>query len=80
MTRTLRRLTALVIVAALPSSLIAQKPARRSKRATSPASSGIVKGATVEGITQYTLANGLRVVLFPDASQPTATVNITYLV
>ncbi len=39
-----------------------------------------VKGATVEGITEYRLANGLRVLLFPDASKPTVTVNITYLV
>ena len=35
---------------------------------------------TVEGITEYRLANGLRVVLYPDASKPTATVNMTYLV
>jgi len=41
---------------------------------------GAQKGATVEGITEYNLANGLRVLLFPDASKPTATVNITYLV
>ncbi len=39
-----------------------------------------VKGATVEGITEYTLPNGLKVLLFPDASKPTATVNVTYLV
>ena len=36
--------------------------------------------ASVEGITEYSLDNGLRVILFPDASQPTTTVNITYLV
>ncbi|MGQ0704020.1 MAG: M16 family metallopeptidase, partial [Gemmatimonadales bacterium] len=41
---------------------------------------GLTKGPTVEGITEYTLANGLRVLLFPDASKPTATINITYLV
>jgi zinc protease len=35
---------------------------------------------SVEGITEYQLANGLRVLLFPDASKPTVTVNITYLV
>ncbi|HET7024000.1 MAG TPA: pitrilysin family protein [Gemmatimonadales bacterium] len=80
MTRTTRQLTAAVIAMALPLSLAAQKPARRSARAASPVSTAIVKGSTVEGITQYTLGNGLRVVLFPDASQPTATVNITYLV
>jgi zinc protease len=38
------------------------------------------KVASVEGITEYRLANGLRVLLFPDASKPTVTVNITYLV
>jgi zinc protease len=36
--------------------------------------------AQVEGITEYRLANGLRVLLAPDASKPTTTVNITYLV
>jgi zinc protease len=38
------------------------------------------KGSTVEGITQYKLANGMRVLLFPDQSKATITVNITYLV
>src|SRR3989337_2367964 len=41
---------------------------------------GVTKGASVEGITEYTLSNGLRVLLFPDQSKPTATINITYLV
>ncbi|MCF8211890.1 MAG: insulinase family protein [Rhodoferax sp.] len=35
---------------------------------------------TVEGITEYRLPNGLRVLLAPDASKPTTTVNITYMV
>lgn len=39
-----------------------------------------VKVTSVEGITEYDLANGLKVLLFPDASKPTTTVNITYLV
>ena len=38
------------------------------------------KMSTVEGITEYTLPNGMRVLLAPDASKPTTTVNITYLV
>ncbi len=42
--------------------------------------SGVTQGASVEGITEYTLANGLRVLLFPDATKPTTTVNVTYLV
>ena len=41
---------------------------------------GVVHVATVEGISEYRLANGLRCVLFPDAGKPTATVNVTYLV
>jgi zinc protease len=35
---------------------------------------------SVEGITEYRLNNGLRVLLFPDPSSATLTVNITYLV
>ncbi len=35
---------------------------------------------SVEGITEYRLSNGLRVLLFPDVSTPTITVNITYIV
>ena len=41
---------------------------------------GVTKFASVEGITEYRLANGLKVLLFPDPSKPTITVNITYLV
>ncbi len=36
--------------------------------------------ATVEGITEYRLDNGLRFLLFPDRSRQRITVNITYLV
>ena len=35
---------------------------------------------SVEGISEYTLGNGLRVLLFPDPSKDTFTVNLTYLV
>ncbi len=41
---------------------------------------GVTQGASVEGITEYELENGLRVLLFPDASKQTTTVNVTYLV
>ncbi|HEU5358558.1 MAG TPA: pitrilysin family protein [Gemmatimonadales bacterium] len=77
MSRAIRTFLAIALAIALPSSTVAQKPVRR---AAAPATAGLTKGPTVEGITQYTLGNGLRVLLFPDASQPTATVNITYLV
>ncbi len=38
------------------------------------------KVATIEGVTEYRLANGARVLLFPEASRPTVTVNMTVLV
>ena len=34
----------------------------------------------VEGITEYRLDNGLQVLLFPDQTKETVTVNITYRV
>ncbi len=41
---------------------------------------GVKEVATVEGISEYRLDNGLRVVLFPDAGSPSTSVNVTYLV
>jgi zinc protease len=35
---------------------------------------------TVEGVAEYRLSNGLQVLLYPDQSKPTTTVNVTYLV
>jgi zinc protease len=34
----------------------------------------------VEGISEYRLDNGMKVLLMPDASRPTTTVNVTYFV
>jgi zinc protease len=42
--------------------------------------SGLVQGPTVEGVTEYTLKNGMTVLLVPDASRPKTTVNLTYKV
>ena len=36
------------------------------------------KTASVEGITEYVLDNGMKVLLFPDNSSQTITVNVTY--
>ncbi len=65
------RLTSSVMAACLllGGSLFAQGP---------PA--GITRGPSVEGLTEYDLQNGLRVLLFPDPTKNTTTVNITYLV
>jgi len=41
---------------------------------------GVRQGASVEGINEYLLDNGLRVLLFPDESKPKVTVNVTYMV
>src|SRR5713101_6340050 len=45
-----------------------------------PAGFTQTKVSSVEGITEYRLDNGLKVLLFPDSSKPTVTVNVTYLV
>lgn len=42
--------------------------------------SGVRQVAAVEGVTEYQLTNGLRVLLFPDPAKATTTVNIVYLV
>jgi zinc protease len=41
---------------------------------------GVERVTSVEGINEYRLQNGLRVLLFPDQTKQTITVNITYLV
>jgi len=41
---------------------------------------GVTRVTSVEGITEYKLANGLELLVFPDPSKPNVTVNITYLV
>jgi zinc protease len=56
-------------------SLLAVLAATSALRAAEPK-----KVATIEGITEYELDNGLRVLLYPDASAPRVTVNLTILV
>lgn len=64
----LRCVAGLVLLLAAVTPLVAQLPA------------GVTRTATVEGITEYRLANGLRVLLFPDPTKTNATANITYMV
>ena len=45
---------------------------------SAPLPAGMTRGASVEGIHEYRLANGLQVLLVPDDSKPTTTVNVTY--
>jgi zinc protease len=89
-----RALAALMLVTSLagaqgtatPNSA-AQSPATKSGAARSPSApkaaalpAGMTRGPSIEGVTEYRLPNGLRVILYPDPAKPTATVNITYLV
>ena len=75
----------IVVMAALCVALLPVAEARKIKQVPPPAQQPAPPGppekvTTVEGITEYRLANGMRVLLFPDASKQTITVNITYLV
>lgn len=82
--------TILVLIAALAFGIPATGQKKRSKATKSkPETVKVeekvalpppVKVTSVEGITEYLLHNGLRVLLFPDPSKQTVTVNVTYLV
>ena len=72
-TRRVGYLLGVVLVSPLAAAAQQQRPA-------APPPAKPVRGATVEGITEYTLPNGLRVLLFPDPSKPTTTVNLTVFV
>ncbi len=73
----LRRLLPLIFALLLPAFLPA--PAQADSAGADTAAS-IRKISSVEGITEYRLPNGLKLLLFPDASQDTITVSMTYLV
>jgi zinc protease len=59
---------------------VAAAPTMAQQRAGNQPAPKATLVTTVEGISEYTLPNGLRVLLFPDQSKATATINITYLV
>ncbi len=54
-------------------------PAQAQSVAAAPPK-GLSAVTAVEGITEYRLANGLQLLLVPDDSKPTTTVNLTYRV
>ncbi len=83
--RSFRLLLAFVLVAAnvLPSAThlaSAQAPTTQHATTAPALPKGIERVTSVEGINEYRLANGLRVLMFPDQTKQTITVNITYLV
>lgn len=66
--------------AATPAKAVA-KPATRKVSIPHPAEPApLTRVTSVGGITEYRAANGLRVLLMPDSSVDTITVNVTYLV
>lgn len=66
--------------AALLSALLLVAPSPAFAQAAKPAAKGPVPVTSVEGVTEYRLANGLKILLIPDRSIDTITVNVTYLV
>lgn len=73
------RLSSVVATAVLTTSLLGQ-----ARQGATPGPSKHEQAAqritSVEGITEYRLSNGLRVLLYPEPSKPVINVNITYLV
>src|SRR5882672_1352259 len=65
-------------LAALPLILSALPALAQPAGAGLPA--GVARVTSVEGVTEYRLANGLKILLIPDRSIDTITVNVTYLV
>ncbi|MBZ4411657.1 insulinase family protein [Myxococcus sp. XM-1-1-1] len=64
-----------------PSPSAAKTPSPAAKAAAPAPKAGSLSPVTsVEGITEYRLPNGLRVLLFPDPTKPNVTVNVTYFV
>jgi zinc protease len=75
-------LLGLAEAAAAPATADKAPPAASAAKPTSAAAPSALprKLSAIEGISEYTLANGLKVLLFPDPSKPTVTVNVTYFV
>ncbi len=69
-----------VWVIMLGATMIAATPPAADPPSDSDLPKGVEFVTSVEDITEYRLGNGLQVLLFPDPSKQTTTVNITYLV
>lgn len=81
--RSLRRAIHVFLALSLAAVLPRESMAQAKPKAAAPAAQAAPKArlvTSVEGITEYELPNGLRVLFVPDQSKPTVTVNITYLV
>jgi len=80
------RLVAFLLICSLftVSTLKADDPPKKAQEgraaAAQSADGNIMKVTEVEGITEYELENGVRVLLFPDPSKEVVTVNMTVFV
>ena len=63
----------IITLLALPAAAVAEDPL-----GLSAGEGGFEYVTSVEGIHEYTLPNGLQVLLFPDSAQARVTVNVTY--
>src|SRR2546430_4119305 len=70
----LHRLRLLAALSLIFPTLVAAQPAGAGPPA------GVARVTSVEGVTEYLLPNGLKILLIPDRSIDTITVNVTYLV
>jgi len=75
--RTTVSLTVLLSVLCMMISATGLRAAESQKGVLPP---GVKRIRSIEGITEFRLANGLKVLIFPDRSGSRVTVNITYLV
>ncbi|WP_257457768.1 M16 family metallopeptidase [Archangium lipolyticum] len=80
----LRLLVAALLLSSAPALAKGPNPPAPAQAAPSPQSKSkpgsLAPFTSVEGITEYRLPNGLRVLLFPDPTKSTVTVNVTYFV
>lgn len=76
----MKLITILMLSAGIISPAFATEAPAAAPVAAKQSAASAVKVTSVEGMTEYKLPNGLRVLLFPDASKPTITTNIVYMV
>src|SRR5262245_13597152 len=79
-TAQVRTLAALALLLALGCQTPPAAPQPEPAASTPAPAPALAPVASVEGITECRLPNGLKVLLFPDPSVSTITVNVTYLV
>jgi zinc protease len=65
---------------ALPVAVLIQTSSFAQSSIVTPLPANVQLVQTVEGVTEYKLTNGLRILLAPDSSNDRVTVNVTYMV